>query len=114
MSKALYGKKTGSVSTMALPSSIEVGANIWRDSSGNSYHVAYVTLKGSEGVEELVSPVTYGYGTAYQQTAKEMLEEEYILVPSRATTTLRKAVEDEGRYKFKDLGADTVKRKKDL
>jgi hypothetical protein len=50
---------------------IDVDANRWHDGSGNTYHVVSVEVNGKH---EWTSPITYGYGTQYEQTAMGWLK----------------------------------------
>lgn len=93
------------------PQKVVVTANIWRDSAGNSYHVAQVLIHYPEGIRELESEVTYGYGTQYLQTARDMLIEDGVIPPT--AKTLYHFFPTAG-VKYLDKGAEYVKRKKDL
>lgn len=92
---------------------IRIDANRWRDSSGNTYHVAYVNVGTSDGKsEELVSEVTYGYGSQYERTAIKMLEEAGYVPTGSSKQGLWRLMDKLG-IKY-ESSADDVRRKKDL
>lgn len=83
--KALYDgnysirkAKSARRNTGAHPSSVVVRANLWTDSFGNTYHVAYVDV---DGRHVLTTPVTYGYGNHFEHTAYEALVSRGLVRP---------------------------------
>ena len=58
--------------TAAAGPVIHFAARLWRDSHGNTYHTVTMT----RGDVQTTSPVTYGYGSAWTQTAAEMIQTE--------------------------------------
>ena len=77
---------------------LKISGHRWRDSYGNTYHRAYITVNGRHVG---TTPISYGYGHHYLQTAKEWLKGHGYRKPS-------------GRMSTYDAGYDDVKRKKDL
>ena len=77
---------------------LRISANRWRDSYGNTYHRAYISVNGRHVG---VTPITYGYGSQYLDTAKKWLAENGYRKPS-------------GRMSSYDAGYSDVKRKRDL
>ena len=54
---------------------IEYSVRRWQDEFGNTYHTVKMHAEGTRHGKHpggVVSPVTYGYGTAYEQTALDM------------------------------------------
>ena len=88
---------------------IEVDANKWQDSNGNTYHIVQVYVNDHYLGE---SDLTYGYGSQYEQTANDMLFDHYK--PPYGYKT------DNPIYRLKEKGIDVrsrgeyVKRKRDL
>lgn len=83
-----------------------VGAR-WQDSNGNTYHKVKVYANG-----KLIgtSPIKYGYGTQYVQTAKMILKEKgYLEKASISNFALAKDM----KIKVEDSVID-MPRKKDL
>lgn len=87
---------------------IEVLGRRWRDSFGNTYHTADVSLNGKQWKK---SPITYGYGDHYTQTAMKMLADAGILTPKRNESFWRACERSGIRCAYE---AVDVKRKKDL
>ena len=55
---------------------VHIHAHRWRDSAGNTYHTAAVSVlrKGSVDWTALgTSSITYGYGNHYEVTARKMI-----------------------------------------
>jgi hypothetical protein len=77
---------------------LRIRANRWQDSNGNTYHRAYISVNGRRAG---VTPISYGYGSQYLQTAQEWLKENGYRKPS-------------ARMSSYDAGYTDVKRKKDL
>lgn len=94
--------------------SITVVGRRWRDSYGNTYHTSTVYLNGKEWK---TSPITYGYGDHYLETAAKMLESAGKIPPRKRFASGGK--ESVWRH-MQDLGipfsyeATNVKRKRDL
>ena len=57
--------------TNTTPKAILVIGHRWTDSNGNTYHTATVYV---DGTTIGPSPISYGYGTQYAETADNMLE----------------------------------------
>lgn len=86
---------------------IDVDANRWRDGSGNTYHVVSVDVNGKH---EWTSPITYGYGAQYEQTAMDWLKKAGYAASS--DRSLHRFCDDRGITC--SSRAHDVKRKKDL
>ena len=76
------------------------GRRWYQRSYGNTYHTAYIVVNG----KKLKSPVTYGYGTQYLQTAADLLRESGYEVPENnegynLMTSYPHTVEDVKRMK---------------
>ena len=54
---------------------LRIKGKLWQDSNGNSYHVAQVEVNGTR---IHTTPITYGYGSAYLQTAKVWLQTNHV------------------------------------
>lgn len=66
------------VKTMKNIKTLEISGKRWfQRSYGNTYHTVAVVVNG----KELKSEVKYGYGTAYLQTAADLLRENGYDVP---------------------------------
>ena len=94
MAKKNAARMNGSKSVKGL----KINGTRWRDSYGNTYHRAYISVNGRRAG---VTPITYGYGSHYLQTAQKWLKEHGYRKPS-------------ARMSSYDAGYDDVKRKKDL
>jgi len=82
---------------------------LWRDSNGNSYHTARITVNG-EFV--CITPVTYGYGLQYEETARKWLHKNKYIKEVDGVHSLRRLCDDSG-IRFDSASVD-VKRKKEL
>lgn len=71
-------KNAGARRNTSKPTSVIVRANLWRDSAGNTYHKAYVSV---DGKHVLTTPVTYGYGNHFEHTAYEALVAKGLVRP---------------------------------
>ncbi len=91
---------------------IQIIGRRWRDSNGNTYHTATTTIDGAEWP---TTPVTYGYGEHYMETALEQLEQD-----GTVKVRINSGAEAPWHYLRKTLGheldyfAHDVPRKKDL
>lgn len=88
---------------------ISLLGRLWKDHYGNSYHTARIKVNG-----EFVytTPVTYGYGGQYEQTAKKWLSDNEHIKETEYPTTLRRFCDDNG-IRFDSVSVD-VKFKKEL
>lgn len=95
---------------------VDFHARRWMDSYGNTYHVVDVGVlrKGSNRWTDLgSSEITYGYGSHYEETGREILEEDFTM--PRGWGKSRRAL-----WKLRDFGVEfisearDVKRKRDL
>ena len=91
------------------PKSIFVQGRRWRDSSGNTYHTADIIV---DEYEVYTTPITYGYGDHYVQTAGEWLVEQGYLKGDTARRPAWTLAREQG-IDF-DYEAQNVRRKKDL
>jgi hypothetical protein len=94
---------------MATMTNLEVSANLWRDRAGNTYHRVYVSVDGAQN--QLVSPVTYGYGCQYLNTAGELLKQAGLSQSEDPYKVVR-ALKDAGVQVTE--GWQRVRRKRDL
>lgn len=97
---------------MAKKTVYEVRGKRWFDKTyGNTYHTVEVTKYNSKGKEIYTqkSPITYGYGDSYTQTAEK------IMYPKAkdSVEASRKWVNDRNKGKI-DYYAVDVNRKRDL
>ncbi len=91
------------------PKSIHVAGRRWRDLNGNTYHTANVYVDGQLAFS---TPRTYGYGSAYIDTAFEATVNHQILPPNALNTVPWRYCR-ENDIKFTDEVID-VNRKRDL
>lgn len=90
---------------------VEIEGRIWRDANGNSYHKTYITVVRGGEAAEYSSGIEYGYGNAYEDTAKDMLKQLGI-IPNSFKGSLYSYFSKQGvSYKS---GYEIVSRKKDM
>jgi len=101
---------------------VQFTARRWMDSYGNTYHVVDVGVlrKGANRWTDLgESDITYGYGSHYEQTGREILEEAFSY-PRGWRSDAYYANRDRPLWHLRDFGVEfvsdarDVKRKRDL
>ena len=90
---------------------VEISANLWTSSTGNTYHRVYVTVDG-RGHEQLTSEITYGGGAQYTVTAAAMLQAAGVVARGSNPSGLVAGLRKQGAHVVE--GSRYVPRKRDM
>jgi hypothetical protein len=99
---------------MAQVEAIDVEGRLWTDVHGNTFHSVYVSVlaKGETSYRELGHETfTYGYDSAYEQTAMQIMRE--CITGFNPTESALWRAADETGLKVNSR-KENVKRKKDM
>ena len=93
-----------------IPKRIEIAGTRWQDSHGNTYHISRIYFNDKLVYE---SPITYGYGSQYQETAYKWLREDGYAPVDAGSWEIMKHLTEKHKSRLIERVED-VSRKRDL